>query len=183
LGECPQGAITVEEREAEAFDEEEALLHLKKQKQETESLPCGCPSITAQSWEPRDEQTLAQAPSMLFHWPVKLRLVAPGAPYFERDELIMAADCVPFAYGNFHNDFLGDKALITGCPKFDEMEHYLEKLTEIFKSSKINKITVVRMEVPCCSGWLTLAQQAADASGKEIEVGEEVIGIQGEILK
>ena len=181
LGECPQGAITIEEREAEAFDEKEAMLHIKKQKEEAESLPCGCPSTTTRSWETRGEQTLAEAPSLLSHWPVKLRLVSPGAPYFERDELVMAADCAPFAYGNFHNSFLEDKALITGCPKFDDMEYYLEKLTEILKFSKIKNITVVRMEVPCCSGWLTLARQAIKASGKEIIVDEKVIGIEGEI--
>ena len=182
LGECPQGAITIEEREAEAFDEEEVKLHLENKKEEAEPLPCGCPSTAGQSWEAGGEETLAKTPSLLSHWPVKLRLVSPGAPYFNRDELVMAADCAPFAHGNFHNDFLEDKALITGCPKFDEMDYYLEKLTEILKSSQIKKIIVVRMEVPCCSGWLTLAQRAVKASEKKIEVEEKVIGIQGEIL-
>ena len=182
LGECPQGAITMEEREAEAFDEEEVKLHLKSKKEEVEPLPCGCPSAAAKSWEAGGEETIAKVPSLLSHWPVKLKLVSPGAPYFNRDELLMAADCVPFAHGNFHNNFLEDKALITGCPKFDEMEYYLEKLTEILKSSQIKTITVARMEVPCCSGWLALAKRAVKASGKEIEVEEKVIGIQGEIV-
>jgi Pyruvate/2-oxoacid:ferredoxin oxidoreductase delta subunit len=122
------------------------------------------------------------APSLLLHWPVKLRLVSPRAPYFRRDELVVAADCGPFAYGNFHQDFLDERVVVTGCPKFDDLEFYQEKLTEILRDSAIQKIIVARMEVPCCSGWLTVARNAVASSGKDISIEERVIGIRGEII-
>jgi ferredoxin len=165
LKECPQGAITLEEREAEAF-----------------SLPCDCPSTIAQSWETKRDKAAFNIPSLLSHWPVKLRLVTPGAPYFRGDELVVAADCGPFAYGSFHQDFLEERAVVTGCPKFDDLDFYQEKLTEILRHSGITKIIVARMEVPCCSGWLTVARNAVSSSGKEISIEEKVIGIQGEII-
>ena len=165
LNECPQGAITLEEREAEAF-----------------SLPCGCPSTISQSWETKGDRATIKAPSLLSHWPVKLTLVTPGAPYFRGDELVVAADCGPFAYGSFHQDFLDERAVVIGCPKFDDLEFYQEKLTEILRNSGIKKIIVARMEVPCCSGWLTVVQNAVSSSGKEINIEEKVIGIQGELI-
>jgi ferredoxin len=165
LNECPQGAITLEEREAEPF-----------------SLPCGCPSTTEQSWETQGDKKSIKAPSLLSHWPVKLRLVTAGAPYFRGEELVVAADCAPFAYGSFHQDFLDERAVVIGCPKFDDLEFYQEKLTEILRNSGIKKVIVVRMEVPCCSGWLTVVRNAVSSSGKKIAIEEKVIGIQGELM-
>jgi len=165
LNECPQGAITLEKREAEPF-----------------SLPCGCPSTTEQSWDAQGDKEAIKAPSLLSHWPVKLRLVNADAPYFRGEELVVAADCGPFAYGNFHQDFLDERAVVIGCPKFDDLEFYQEKLTEILQNSGIKKVTVVRMEVPCCSGWLTVVRNAVSSSGKDIAIEEKVIGIQGEIM-
>ena len=166
LNECPQGAITLEEREAEPF-----------------SLPCDCPSTTEQSWEAQGDKKAIKAPSLLSHWPVKLRLVTKGAPYFRGKELVVAADCGPFAYGDFHrNFFLDGRAVVIGCPKFDDLEFYQEKLTEIMRHSRIRKIIVARMEVPCCSGWLTVVRNAVSASGREIAIEEKVIGIQGELM-
>ena len=182
LGECPQEAITLEEREAEAFDEEEVRVNLEGKRELTESLPCGCPSTVSQSWETKRDEATIKAPSLLSHWPVKLRLVSPGAPYFRGDELVVAADCSPFAYGNFHQDFLDERAIVVGCPKFDDLEFYQEKLTEILRNSGINKIIVARMEVPCCSGLLTVVRNAVSSSGKEISIEEKVIGIKGEIM-
>ena len=182
LGECPQKAITLEEREAEAFDEEEVRVNLEGKRELTESLPCGCPSTVSQSWETKRDEATIKAPSLLSHWPVKLRLVSPGAPYFRGDELVVAADCSPFAYGNFHQDFLDERAIVVGCPKFDDLEFYQEKLTEILRNSGINKIIVARMEVPCCSGLLTVVRNAVSSSGKEISIEEKVIGIKGEIM-
>ena len=121
-------------------------------------------------------------PSLLSHWPVKLRLVTAGAPYFRGEELVVAADCGPFAYGSFHQDFLDERAVVIGCPKFDDLEFYQEKLTEILQNSGIKKVIVVRMEVPCCSGWLTVVRNAVSSSGKEIAIEEKVIGIQGELM-
>ena len=165
LNECPQGAITLEEREADAF-----------------SLPCGCPSTIEHSWETKRDKAAFDVPSLLSHWPVKLRLVTPGAPYFRGDELVVAADCGPFAYGSFHQDFLEERAVVTGCPKFDDLDFYQEKLTEILRHSGINKIIVARMEVPCCSGLLTVVRNAVSSSEKEISIEEKVIGIKGEII-
>jgi len=165
LNECPQGAITLEKREAEAF-----------------SLPCDCPSTAEQSWEAKGDKKTIKTPSLLSHWPVKLTLVSPDAPYFRGEELVVAADCGPFAYGGFHQDFLDERAVVIGCPKFDDLKFYQEKLTEILRNSGIKKIIVARMEVPCCSGWLTVVQNAVSSSGKEISIEEKVIGIQGELI-
>jgi ferredoxin len=182
LNECPQGAITLEEREAEAFDEEEVRAYIKGKKGLTDSLACGCPSTIAQSWKAEADKETIKAPSLLSHWPVKLRLVSTNAPYFRHSELVVAADCGPFAYGSFHQDFLEEKAVVTGCPKFDDLDFYQEKLTEILRRSGIKKIIVARMEVPCCSGWLTVVRNAVSSSGKEISIEEKVIGIQGDLL-
>ena len=182
LNECPQGAITIEEREADAFNEEEVKVHLKSKSEMVDSMPCGCPSATEQSWEAQGDKKAIKAPSLLTHWPVKLRLVTPGAPYFRGEELVVAADCGPFSYGSFHQDFLDERAVVIGCPKFDDLEFYQEKLTEILQNSGIKKVIVVRMEVPCCSGWLTVVRNAVSASGREIAIEEKVIGIQGELM-
>jgi NAD-dependent dihydropyrimidine dehydrogenase PreA subunit len=182
LAECPKGAITLEEREAEAFSEEEVRARLEGKRGLTESLACGCPSAMSQSWETKGNTSHDETPSLLSHWPVKLKLVSPRAPYFRHEELVVAADCGPFAYGNFHRDFLGEKALVIGCPKFDNLAYYQEKLTEILRNSGINKVVVSRMEVPCCSALLTVVQNAVAASGKEITIVERVIGITGELI-
>jgi len=183
LNECPQGAITMEEREADAFNEEEVkVLHLKRKSEMVDSMPCGCPSTTEQNWKAKREKETMRLPSLLTHWPVKLRLVNTHTPSFRGEELVVAADCGPFAYGSFHQDFLDEKAVVIGCPKFDDLEFYQEKLTEILKNSGIKKVIVVRMEVPCCSGWLTVVRNAVSDSGKDIAIEEKVIGIQGEIL-
>ena len=182
LNECPQGAITLEEREAEAFDEEEVRVNLEGKGGLTNSLACGCPSTISQSWETKRDKANIKAPSLLSHWPVKLRLVTPGAPYFRGDELVVAADCGPFAYGSFHQDFLEERAVVTGCPKFDDLDFYQEKLTEILRHSEIKKIIVARMEVPCCSGLLTVVRNAVYSSEKEISIEDKVIGIKGEII-
>lgn len=182
LHECPKGAITMEERDAEDFNEEEVKLYLNDKKTTIDQLACGCPSSIDQSWITKGEKGTRNVPSLLSHWPVKLRLVSPEAPYFNNSELVVAADCGPFAYGNFHKDFISGRAVVTGCPKFGDLELYEEKLTEILRNSEIKKIIVVRMEVPCCSGWLNVVWNAVYLSGREIPVEEKVIGIQGEIL-
>jgi ferredoxin len=182
LAECPQGAIALEEREAETFNEEEVRANLAGKKELAKPLPCGCPSAVSQSWETKGNTSNAETPSLLSHWPVKLKLVSPKAPYFRYEELVVAADCGPFAYGNFHRDFLGERSLVIGCPKFDDLASYQEKLAEILRNSGIKRIVVARMEVPCCSALLTMVQNAVAASGKEITIEERVIGITGELI-
>ena len=118
---------------------------------------------------------------MLGQWPVQLHLVPTTAPYFQGADLLIAADCVPFAYADFHRDFLAGKAVVIGCPKLDDNQFYLQKLTELFRNSSIKSITVMRMEVPCCGGIVMAAKQALAASGMEIPFREVTVSIRGEI--
>jgi hypothetical protein len=119
--------------------------------------------------------------SMLAQWPVQLHLVPTTAPYFQDADLLIAADCVPFAYADFHKDYLAGKAVVIGCPKLDDNQFYLQKLTELFRNSSLKSITVMRMEVPCCGGIVMAARQALAASGKDIPFREVTVGIRGEI--
>ena len=186
LGECPQDAIIIEERAAEEFDEEATNLHLEE-KQTTGELPRGCPSATVTQFErqgtagvaPREA---ANQQSMLGHWPVQLTLVPPTAPFLQGTDLVLTADCVPFAYPGFHQDFLKDHSLLIACPKLDNSQAHLEKLTNILRHSSIKSLTVVHMEVPCCSGLVYIARQAMQLSGKDIPFKEVTISIKGGLM-
>jgi len=186
LGECPQGAITIEERAAEGFDEAAVKRHLETEKLLQERLPCGCPSTTVTQFARREKKGLAgteeHLSSGLSHWPVQLTLVPPNAPFLQGGRLVLAADCVPFAYAGFHQNFLENHSLLVACPKLDEFQAHLEKLTEILRRSEVKSLTVVHMEVPCCSGLVNLARQALKLSGKTIPLEEVTISIRGEIL-
>jgi NAD-dependent dihydropyrimidine dehydrogenase PreA subunit len=188
LGECPRGAIRIIEREADAFDEtvvEAARIGLAGGSDAVGHHGCGCPGTKVMSrlTPPRHakEDDPGVRHSRLGQWPVQLKLVPVNAPFFEHADLLIAADCVPFAYGDFHKDFLNGKALVVGCPKLDDNEYYTEKLTEIFRASSIRSITVVRMEVPCCGGIESAAKRALVASGKNIPCTVVTIGVQGDI--
>ena len=190
LGECPEGAITIEERETEEFDEAAVNEHLKREQTVPAVHPVhhnhhSCPSAKVMHFERnRTEKEAVTTPekreSMLSQWPVQLTLLPPTAPFFENADLLIAADCVPFAYANFHSDFLRDKTLVIGCPKLDNAEFYKEKLTEIFKRSNIRSVTVVNMEVPCCFGLYRLVKEALDSSEKNIHLKQEIISIKGD---
>jgi hypothetical protein len=117
---------------------------------------------------------------MLGHWPIQLTLVPPGAPFLQGADLVLAADCVPFAYAGFHYDFLKEHALLVACPKLDDFQAHLNKLTEILRRSQVKSLTVVHMEVPCCSGLVQIARQALRLSGKDIPLREVTIGIKGD---
>ena len=192
LGHCPEDAITVIEREAEEFDEKAVEVHLHKQKQaqpNPESQPApvfgGCPSSRAMQFKVQKAEGSASSTtsstSQLTQWPVQLKLVPVNAPYFQDADLLIAADCVPFAYPDFHRDFLKGKALVVGCPKLDDIQFYKEKLTEIFKTNAIKSITVPYMEVPCCFGLVKVTEDAIAASGKNIPFKKIKIGIRGDI--
>lgn len=190
IPECPEGALTVEERETGEFNEEAVKKHLKMQ----ESAPPvhhshphhqSCPSaqILHLEREPTGKEevkTLEKSAPMLSHWPVQLRLLPLNAPFFEDADLLITADCVPFAYSSFHQDFLQGRTVVVGCPKLDDAEFYKKKLTEIFSQNKIQSITVVNMEVPCCFGLYHLVNGALEASGKSIPLRQEVITIKGD---
>ncbi|MDH5782821.1 MAG: 4Fe-4S binding protein [Candidatus Bathyarchaeota archaeon] len=190
LGECPQGAITIKKREAEKFDEEAVEEHLKAKQpvpavHHVHPIHQFCPSAKVMHFERNlTENESVNIPekreSMLSQWPVQLTLLPPNTPFFENADLLIAADCVPFAYANFHHDFLKSRTLVVGCPKLDNAEFYKEKLTEIFKRSNIRSVTVVNMEVPCCFRLYHLVKEALDSSGKVIPLRQEIIGIKGE---
>jgi Pyruvate/2-oxoacid:ferredoxin oxidoreductase delta subunit len=192
LGHCPQDAIIVIEREAEDFDEKavEAYIHKQKQsqpKREPQPTPMftGCPSSMAMHFKVPETQTetisTTRSVSQLTQWPVQLKLVPINAPYFQDADLLIAADCVPFAYPDFHRDFLKGKVVVVGCPKLDDIQFYKEKLTEIFKANSIKSLTVPYMEVPCCFGLVKATEDAIAASGKNIPLKKVKIGIRGDI--
>jgi len=186
LGECPEGAITIEERVAYDFDEDLVREHLASHQQEEETLACGCPGSSVAQFEERavtvaPESDIPQQ-SMLRHWPVQMTLVPPRAPFLQGTDLLLTAQCVPFTYAGFHQDFLSDHSLLIACPKLDDYQLHLRKLTDILSQSDIRSLTVIHMEVPCCSGLVHMAQQAIDASGKDIPLKEVNIGVRGEVL-
>ena len=187
LGVCPQGAITIEERAAKEFDEEATKLHLEKENQTMEELPCGCPSATVTQFERQEttEVTPIEATnwqSMLSHWPVQLTLVPPTAPSLQGTDLVLVTDCVPFAYAGFHQDFIKDHAVLVACPKLDDFEAHLKKLTDILRHSSVNSLTIVRMEVPCCSGLVYMAKEAMQLAGKDIPFKEVTVSIKGDLI-
>ncbi len=176
---CPTGAITFEEREAPAYNEEAVL----KAKQEKQTLPCGCPGTNSKKIlrEAYDVPTTANISSQLQQWPVQIKLVPVNAPYFDGAKLLVAADCTAFAYGNFHNEFIHNHITLIGCPKLD-MVDYTEKLTAIIRDNDIKSVTVVRMEVPCCSGIENAVKNALQKSGKFIPWRVVTISTDGKIL-
>jgi len=205
LGHCPKGAITIQEREAEEFDEAAVELRLRQQGSAPAQSPAahpiappdadshriagGCPGARMMDFR-RDASRPSPAPapasaaqSELRQWPVKINLVNPAAPYFQDAHLLIAADCAPFALASFHSDFLRGRAVVIGCPKFDDIMAYLRKLTDIVESNDIRSVTVLHMEVPCCFGLARAARQAVLAAGKQVPVEVKMVGIRGEVLE
>lgn len=183
LGNCPQGAINIIEREAYHFDKEAVHAYLKileVHKPDLETLACGCPSSTIQSLE-----AIAQSPSIvgsaLRQWPVQLNLVPFKAPFFDDADLLVMADCVPVAYPKLHASLLPGRAIVIGCPKFDDARGYAEKLGEILRRNDVRSVTVANMEVPCCSGLNWVVERAVEASGKQVPVMRYMITIKGEM--
>lgn len=269
LGHCPEGAITIEEREAEPYNETNVmelissygkntvlahLIHLleheqmdflkegatylkenkekmnfsvdevideihihfnkikaKKEQKATEQLAetehnhhhqhqhhhsgaghhqgGSCPGSAVRSLRPETNQLANEKgqankiASQLENWPIQMHLINPNAPYFKESNLLLAADCVAFSYGNFHNEFLHNKKLIIACPKLDSnREIYVEKLITLIQEAKIKSINVLKMEVPCCSGLLSIAEKAKELAGSDIPVNSITISIDGKIL-
>lgn len=144
---------------------------------------CGCPGAREMSFGGAEEEGApAEVKSRLRQWPVQLHLLSPQAPYFKKADVVLAADCVAYAYGNFHEEFLKGKALAIACPKLDsDQESYLEKIKALIEDAKINTLTVVTMEVPCCSGLLNLVKLALRQSSRKVPLKHIIIGIQGGI--
>jgi hypothetical protein len=154
-----------------------------KNESPSSEIACNCPGMKMADFspDPAEEKTFGRQSPQLRQWPVQLHLVSPAAPYFKNADLLIAADCAPFAYPNFHEDFLKSKALIILCPKLDDShDAYIEKLEEIFKNNNIRSITIARMEVPCCYGINMIVEEALK---KAIPVEEAVIGIKGTAVR
>lgn len=179
---CPTGAITFEEREAPEYNEE--AVRMAKMKKQGVKMPVGCPGMRLKTIQRKQ----APAPtreggiqSQLAQWPCQIKLVPVNAPYFDGANLLIAADCTAFAYGNFHNEFIRNHITLIGCPKLD-MGDYAEKLTAIIKGNDIKSVKVVRMEVPCCGGIENAVKRALQASGKFIPWQVVTISTDGKIL-
>lgn len=230
IGHCPQGAITIEEREAEEYDERKVVANIVKQgmnvirahlehlkehnqdkylkeaidflKEKNIRLPfhadqphgqhtqgfSGCPGSKIMDFRKKEattdkEKPISKAESELRQWPVQIMLVPPFAPYLNNADLLIAADCVPFAYPDFHQDLLKGKVLLVGCPKLDDTQVYEEKISQILKQNNIKSITYAHMEVPCCFGLVSIIEEAILQSGKNIPFKEVIISIRGERLE
>ncbi len=203
LDDCPGGAITIEQRLAEDFSEAAVEQRIQELKQRPIAHPRsegqpngkngphlpfesgGCPSSALRAFQAQGLNTTPGAEdealggSELSQWPVQLRLVPPTAPFLRGRELVVAADCVAYAYAGFHKEFLHDRSLVIGCPKLDDVAMYAEKLEAFFKLSGITGVTIVYMEVPCCFGIVHAVQQALEKSGSTIPLQTIKIGIDG----
>jgi len=225
IGNCPVDAITIEEREAEEYNEKKVMANIVRQGSNTikahlEHLrdhgqvkflnqaleflkekgieapedfkkkgpqvpPAGCPSMKMMDFSDKEEVTEAQGeqPSFLRQWPIQLHLVSPLAPYFQRKDVLLAADCVAFTFGAFHSQYLKGKSLAIACPKLDtNKDIYVEKLRAMIDEAAINTLTVMIMEVPCCGGLIVLAQEAAGKAKRKIPIKKVVVGIKGGIV-
>jgi len=177
---CPMEAITFVEREAAAYDEA-AVLAAKKAKEEPQV--CGCPGSACRSisGDPHSAPA-ANVPSRLRNFPIQIKLAPVNAPYFDGADLLIAADCTAYSYGNFHNDFMRDKVTLIACPKLDGV-NYAEKLTQIFAANNIRTVTVARMTVPCCGGLPFAVNTALQNCGKEIPLQVVTISPDGKIMR
>ncbi len=201
---CPAGALKVVERDSEEYDAQatyrhvlatrgaEAAAHVHGAgeqpadgKEERPTFPMGCPGSRSQEIQrssgPRPTSRIS-GHSELAQWPIQLHLISPHAPYFDRSDLLIAADCTAFALGSFHQDLLKGKKLIIACPKLDDTSPYVDKLAGLLKHNTVYSLTVARMVVPCCSGLVHLVNAAVEKSGTGLPVKEIVIGIDGQVM-
>ncbi|MBN2538602.1 MAG: 4Fe-4S ferredoxin [Deltaproteobacteria bacterium] len=196
IGECPTGALRIIEREAEAFDKESVSKYLTGKESDMgdtiDTLHCGCPSTTIQTFETLTSCQEANRPadimeigskSSLTHWPVQIRLVPANAPFLKGSNLLILADCTAVAFPTLHRDLLKGKVVMMGCPKFDDVQDYIRKFADVFRTADIKSVTTVVMEVPCCSGLPMIVKKGMEAAGKEIPMEEVVLSTRGTILK
>ena len=226
IGPCPAEAITVEEREAESYDEKKVMENIVKQgenvikahlehlknhgetgylkeaieflnekgvdvpmeKNKKAHVHSGCPGARMvdlrNKTEAEEGGTSGKVKLQLKQWPIQLHLINPEAPYYQKADVLLAADCVAYAFGNFHNEYLKGKPIAIACPKLDEnQEIYLKKIQSWFEDAKINTFTVMIMQVPCCRGLLNLAQTALEKSKRKVPVKYIIVAIDGEINK
>ncbi|HAM35027.1 MAG TPA: 4Fe-4S ferredoxin [Elusimicrobia bacterium] len=184
IGECPQGALTIEEREAEVFDEAAVKKHLAAKR--SAAAHGGCPSARMMDFGAGATGSSGpgpSTPSALSQWPIQLHLVSPSAPYFQGSQVVLAADCVAYALGNFHGTWLKGKRLAIACPKLDESQDvYVEKIRALIDESRIDTLTVMIMQVPCCGGLLALVKRAGESARRKVPVKCVVVGLRGDVL-
>lgn len=195
LGECPEGALRIMERESEEFDQAAVEEHLRSKsvdpvRNEEHAIASGCPSQSIQIFpsslpkkQCSGEEGKIETESALTHWPVQIKLIPSTAPFLRKADLLIAADCTPLAYAGFHRDLLPGKIVMLGCPKFDDTEDYLQKFVEILKTADIKSVSVVEMEVPCCSKLPMLVRKAALLAGVSVPIEEIVISRRGSVLQ
>jgi NAD-dependent dihydropyrimidine dehydrogenase PreA subunit len=202
LGDCPTGALKVEVREAEDFNPEAVADHLKAQGRtvpahmpDPASLRMdgaprkpagGCPGAALRTMTPCGQANVPVAQesgSALSHWPVQLRLVPPTAPFLKNADLLLTADCVPVAMPRYHGEYVPNRVVLMGCPKFDDQLSYVEKLADIITESDLNSITVMEMEVPCCSSMSVILNQAVKRAGKSVDTVRVTVARTGEVLE
>jgi len=179
---CPAEAISFEEREIETVEAANNIEH-----KQPDTLACGCPgtnskTIERESSPQKTKEKIFSAESHLNQWPVQIKLVPINAPYFDKANLLIAADCAAYAYGNFHSEYMKNRITIIGCPKLDDGD-YAEKLTAILQQNNIKSVTVVRMEVPCCSGIESAVKAALQSCGKMIPWQVVTISTDGKIIE
>jgi len=198
LGDCPEDALSVEEILVDEYDEQKVIEtlkekspelvdkhfeHMRTHKMKTMS-PLSCPSAQMMAWDNtrQPQESTAHQQSQLRQWPVQLHLVPPSAPYFKDADIAVIATCVPFSYANLHQHYIKGKAIAIACPKLDNIEPYLDKLTQIINTAKPRSIEVIYMEVPCCTGLMYLVMQAIKDSGWDVSFMATKIGIKGDLL-
>ncbi len=188
LGSCPTGALTVVERVAEEFNKEavEEFLAEQKKKEATGTLNA-CPSAQLKTMQPITPCQAANEPTSqqgcaLSHWPVQIRLIPPTAPFLENCDLLIAADCTAVSYGGLQKDFIQGRVVMMGCPKFDDQQMYVDRFTELFRTRKLNSVTILIMDVPCCSSMLQIVKKAYTDAKASVLIRQVVISSQGAIL-
>jgi len=202
LGSCPTGALTIIERSADEFDEEaveEFLAEEKKKAEAPKTMDCGCASTHIQSFKPMAAASQASpcqaanipvniggqdtADSALTHWPVQIRLIPPHAPFLQNSDLLVAADCTAVTVRNFQEKYLEGKTVMMGCPKFDDAESYVQRFTEIIETCNLKSLTVLIMEVPCCSAMNVIIKKALEKTEKTVPVEQITISTRGKELE
>jgi NAD-dependent dihydropyrimidine dehydrogenase PreA subunit len=185
LGHCPEGAITIEQREAAEFDEKAVPTHTPQPASQAPLFVC--PGLASQQFQkadaPESDANAEDTASELTHWPVQLTLVSPTAPQFANADLLLAADCVPVAVGDFHRRFLKDHSIAIGCPKLDDTRLYVEKLAQILRMNSLRSLTVIHMQVPCCSGLTHVAREAIARSGKPMAFLDIIVSLRGSMVR
>ena len=176
---CPMNAISFEEREAPAYNE--AAVLAAKLEQEV-PLPCGCPGSACQTIKSGIHEAVARVPGRLQNFPVQIKLAPINAPWFDGADLLIAADCTAYSYGNFHEDFIKGRITLIGCPKLDAVQ-YADKLSQIFANNDIKSVTLTRMTVPCCGGLAFAVKTAIEGSGKNIPLNIVTISPDGTIMR